>query len=70
MDLRCVPHAAALGRARLGTKYMYISVSYIFSLWTAFAAGYALAKAVLEFERARWGVKRRASRIGEADFTC
>ncbi len=37
--------------------------------WTAFATGYAFAKAVLEFERARYGVKARASRVGEADCT-
>ncbi|MCZ8209908.1 MAG: hypothetical protein O9270_17140 [Aquidulcibacter sp.] len=40
-----------------------------FSTRTAFAPGYAFAKAVLEFERAKSGVKRRASRVGEADFT-
>jgi hypothetical protein len=28
--------------------------------WTAFAIGYACAKASFEFERARWGVKGRA----------
>jgi len=38
-------------------------------LWIAFVAGFASAKAVIEFERARWGVKGRASRVGEADFT-
>ena len=40
-----------------------------FSTQTAFAAGSALAKAVFEFERARWGVKGRASRVGVADCT-
>jgi len=39
------------------------------STWKAFAAGYALAKAVFEFGRARWGVKGRASRVDEVDFT-
>jgi hypothetical protein len=29
----------------------------LFSLKTAFAAGYALAKALFEFGRARWGFK-------------
>ena len=42
---------------------------FIVSTGNAFAAGYAYAKAVFEFERASWGVKRRASRVGEADFT-
>jgi hypothetical protein len=32
----------------------------IISTGNAFAAGYAYAKAVFEFERASWGVKRRA----------
>jgi hypothetical protein len=41
----------------------------IVSTWKAFAAGCALAKALLEFQRARWGVKRRASRVDEVDFT-
>ena len=40
-----------------------------FSTWKAFATGYALAKALFEFGRARWGVKGRASRVGEADCT-
>ena len=40
-----------------------------FFVWNAFAAGYAYAKAVFEFQRASWGVKRRASRVGKADFT-
>jgi hypothetical protein len=39
----------------------------IVSTRKAFAAGYALAKAVFEFERARWGVKGRAPRVDEVD---
>jgi len=38
-----------------------------FSLGTAFAAGYAYAKALFEFGRARWGVKGHASRVDEVD---
>jgi hypothetical protein len=41
----------------------------VVSTWKAFAASYASAKAVFEFERASWGVKGRASRVGEADCT-
>ncbi|MFN5268858.1 MAG: hypothetical protein ACK5DN_01745, partial [Hyphomonadaceae bacterium] len=39
------------------------TVVFVFtvSTWNAFAAGCAYAKAYVEFERARWGVKRHAS---------
>ena len=40
-----------------------------FSTEKAFAAGYACAKAVFEFERTNLGGKRRASRVDEVDFT-
>jgi hypothetical protein len=32
-----------------------MSLFFVFPLWNAFASGCALAKAVFEFERARWG---------------
>jgi len=35
----------------------------------AFAAGFARAMAMCDFERANLGVKRRASRVDEVDFT-
>jgi hypothetical protein len=38
-----------------------------FSTWTAFATGSALAKAVLEFELARWGVRRSNRRMRRAE---
>ena len=41
----------------------------MYSLRNAFAAGPAFAKALFEFERAKLGVKRRASRVDEVDFT-
>ena len=42
-------------------------VCLIISTWTAFATGYAYAKAVFDYERANLGVKRRASRVDEVD---
>jgi hypothetical protein len=44
-------------------------ILFVIFTQNAFAAGSASAKAMGDFERANLGVKRRASRVDEVDFT-